>query len=91
MKTTPKPELPKARAMTRREWLAFKASGKDPVDADVKNTGELLKIQSAAYDWIITNIYDAEELADVPMNDLNRLAEKTYWLTYGRGEEAEKN
>lgn len=91
MKTTPKPELPKARAMTRREWLAFRAAGKDPACADAKNPGELLKIQSDAYDWIITNIYDAEKLADVPMCDLNRLAEKTYWLTYGRGEEAEKN
>ena len=95
MKTKPtdkikNPNIPEARPMTRREWLEFKAAGKDPAFVDAKTPGSLLRIQSEAYDWILTNIYDADALADVPMNELNGLAEKTYWLTYGRGD-AEKN
>lgn len=82
--------VPTARAMTRREWLDFKASGKDPAFVDIDNPGNLLRLQADAYDWIITNIYDAEALVDVPMCELNALAEKTYHMTYGRPE-AEKN
>lgn len=85
-----KTTVPEPKAMTRRQWLEFKASGKDPAYREDVNPQQLLKLQAEAYDWIIINIYDAEALADAPMSELNLLAEKTYYLTYGRPE-AEKN
>lgn len=82
--------VPEAKSMTRRQWLEFKEAGKDPAYMDISDPQTLLRVQADAYDWIITHVYDAELLAEMPMAQLNRLAEKTYLLTYGRGE-AEKN
>ena len=91
MKEDTKMILPEAKPMTRRQWIAFKESGLDPAfQEDTAEPSMLLRLQANAYDWIIKNVYDAEALADFPMNQLNRLAEQTYFLTYGRAE-AEKN
>jgi hypothetical protein len=89
-KNNQNPMIPEAKSMTRRQWLDFKASGKDPAYMEISDSKMLLKVQADAYDWIITHIYAAEQLGDVPMNELNALAEKTYYMTYGRPE-TEKN
>lgn len=82
--------VPEARPMTRRQWLAFKAAGVDPAFQETSEPTRMLRMQAEAYDWIISNVYDADALVEVPMNELNLLAEKTYFMTYGRAE-TEKN
>ena len=91
MKPEPKKSaVPEARAMTRRQWLAFRDSGVDPQYADVTDVSKLLRLQADAYDWILNNVYADENLDDLPMDQLNLLAENTYRKTYGRPE-TEKN
>lgn len=84
------PVIPEAKPMTRRQWLEFRDSGIDPQYANVTDVSKLLRVQADAYDWILNNVYAGENLDDLPMDQLNLLAENTYRKTYGRPE-TEKN
>ncbi|MCX7779611.1 MAG: hypothetical protein N2491_01695 [Negativicutes bacterium] len=76
-------QIPEARAMTREELKAFRASGFDPVFMDGNKRVNPVRLTAEMHDWILDNIYKGHDFSKVPCDALNDLCDLTFRKTYG--------
>lgn len=81
-------DMPKVRAMTRRQRKQMELAGFNVLDVEnEERAGQTLKM----FDWILDNVYADVDLDDYPNGDCMRLATDTFLLAMGRLTDEAKN
>lgn len=81
-------QLVKARAMTRAEIKSLRGGGLDPAFLNDEMT---MKLNAEMVDWILDNVYQGVDFANISYSKCLELATKTYQLTYQMSDDEAKN